>query len=171
MGSLMSGGVEFRGMRKSFSAGMRTALVACALAAPAVLGSGSAALAQSPACQGDFEKVMGPRMALIQRINGFRNRRPTAAQACQTLRSLRAADLRLIKWMSDNKDWCQIPDETIAQAQAGTQNTVRAQNQACGAASQQARQLRQLQEQQAGGGGVPRAPAVGSGVRLPQGAL
>jgi hypothetical protein len=158
-------------MRNNLSRGARMALSVAAIAASAMLASTGGALAQSAACQGDFEKVMGPRMAIIQRINGFRNRRPTAAQACQTLRSLRAADLRLIKWMNENKDWCQIPEETVAQAQAGTQNTVRAQNQACGAASQQARQLRQQQQQQAGGGGGGRPPAVGSGVRLPQGAL
>jgi hypothetical protein len=144
---------------------------ALALAAGLVLLAPAAASAQSESCQNDFQKVMGPRVALIERINGFAKKRPTAAQACQTLRSLRAADLRLIKWMEDNKDWCQLPDELLTQAKSGTQNTVRAQNQACGAAAQQARQLRQLREQQAGGGGQPRAPAVGSGVRLPQGAL
>jgi hypothetical protein len=128
------------------------------------------AAAQSESCRNDFQKVMGPRMALIERINGFQKRRPTATQACQTLRSLRAADVRLIKWLEENKDWCQLPEEILTQAKAGTANTVRAQNQACGAAAQQARQQRQIREQQAGGG-APRAPAVGSGVRLPQGAL
>lgn len=129
------------------------------------------AQAQSESCQKDFQKVMEPRMALVQRINGFAKKRPTATQACQTLRSLRAADTRLIKWMEENKDWCQLPDELLSQAKTGTQGTIRAQNQACGAAAQQARQIRQVQQQQASGGGTPRAPAVGSGVRLPQGAL
>jgi hypothetical protein len=145
------------------------------LAAGLLLGSSmlapQEALAQSASCQEDFKKVMDPRMALIQRINGFRNKRPTAAQACQALRSLRAADGRLITWLQANKDWCSIPDEVLEQAQQSAAGASRAQAQACNAAAQQARQQRQIQEQQAGEGGAPRAPAVGSGVRLPTGAL
>jgi hypothetical protein len=132
----------------------------------------SSAQAQASNCQVDFQKVMGPRQTLIERINGFRNKKPTATQACSTLGQLVSADGRLIKWLTDNKEWCQIPDQLIEQVQGSSGQASRSRNQACGAAKNQQSQIARARAAQAraqqGGGG---APAVGSGVRLPQGAL
>jgi hypothetical protein len=150
---------------------------AALLAVGASLLTAPAAQAQEgggSSCQTDFQKYMGPRMGLIQRINGFQRRRPTPQQACSTLNSLVAADARLIKWMGENKDWCQIPDSVVEQVQASSGQAVRARGQACNAVKQQAAMIARAraaqaraQAQQGGGGPAP----VGSGVRLPQGAL
>jgi hypothetical protein len=134
----------------------------------------SAAQAQASNCQTDFQKVMGPRQTLIERINGFRNKKPTATQACSTLGQLVSADGRLIKWLTDNKEWCQIPDQLIEQVQGSTGQASRSRTQACGAAKNQQVQIARARAAQARaqqGGGAGSAPAVGSGVRLPQGAL
>ncbi len=122
-------------------------------------------------CQNDFQKLMQPRQALIERINGFRTRRPTPQVACSTLSQLVAADAKLSKWVSENKDWCSIPDSVVEQLQAGTAQAQRARGQACGVARQQANAIARARAQQraAQSGGGP--AAVGSGVRLPQGAL
>jgi hypothetical protein len=159
-------------------AAMKT-LVASAVVAISVMTLGApAALAQEggqSSCQTDFQKYMGPRMNLIQRINGFQRRRPTPQQACSTLGSLVAADARLIKWLGENKDWCQIPDSVVEQVQASSGQAIRARGQACNAVKQQAAMIARARAAQAraqaqqGGGGGP--PPVGSGVRLPQGAL
>jgi hypothetical protein len=135
----------------------------------AVTGGGDA-LAQASSCQTDFQKLMQPRMGLIERINGFQKRRPTPQVACSTLTQLTAADDKLSKWVGENKDWCQIPDEITDQLKAAAGQAARARGQACGAARQQAALIARARAQQraAQGGG---APAVGSGVRLPQGAL
>ncbi len=138
-----------------------------ALAAVALLALGGAAQAQSASCQTDFQKVMEPRQKLIDRINGFRNKRPTATQACSTLGSLVAADRKLIDWMTENKDWCQIPDQLIEQVQQASGQASRSRANACQAAKNQANQQARARSQQQGAS----APAVGSGVRLPQGAL
>ncbi len=132
--------------------------------------SADQALAQS-SCQTDFQKVMEPRMALVQRINGFRNKRPTPQQACSTLTQLVAAEARLSKWVEENKDWCQIPDSVVEQLKGSQAGASRARGQACGAARQQASAIARARAQQraAQSGGGP--PPVGSGVRLPQGAL
>jgi hypothetical protein len=156
---------------------VRSTSLVLAFFAGGLLLSGGNAFAQATSCQTDFQKVMAPRQALIARINGFAKKRPTADQACSTLGQLVAADRRLINWMTENKDWCQIGDEMITQAQASSGQAARSRGQACSAASQQrsqiakarAAQARAAQQQQAGGGDRP-AP-VGSGVRLPQGAL
>jgi hypothetical protein len=136
--------------------------------------TGTQAFAQASNCQEDFQKVMGPRQALIARINGFQKKRPTADQACAVLGQLVASDGRVVRWMNENKDWCQIPDQMISQLQTSSGQAATSRNQACGAAKNQkvqiararAAQARAAQQQQ-GSGPAP----VGSGVRLPQGAL
>jgi hypothetical protein len=144
-----------------------------------LIGGSSDVFAQASSCQTDFQKVMGPRQAIIARINGFAKRRPTADQACSSLGQLVSADRRVLNWMNENKDWCQISDEMISQLRTSSGQAARSRGQACGAAAQQrtmiararAAQARAAQQQQAGGGGGDRPPPVGSGVRLPQGAL
>lgn len=136
--------------------------------------SASDAMAQS-SCQADMQKVMGPRQALLARVNGFAKKRPTPDQACSTFSSLAAADGRAVKWMTENKDWCQIPDELLEQMKGASGQIVRARSQSCTAAKNFRAQVAKLRAQQRraaeaqGGGGGP--PAVGSGVRLPSGAL
>jgi hypothetical protein len=146
-------------------------------AAAAVLVAGvfvtpDQAHAQASNCQTDFQKVMAPREALMQRINGFRNKRPTAGQACSTLGQLVTADGNVLKWMTENKDWCQIPDTLVEQLQTAGGQVSKSRAQACSAAknqvTQQARARAAQARAQQGGGG---APPIGSGVRLPQGAL
>jgi hypothetical protein len=132
----------------------------------AIIMAPGEAEAQATTCQVDFQKVMEPRQALINRINGFRTKRPTAGQACSTLTQLVAADRKVIAWMTENKDWCQIPDQVVEQLQeAGTQATT-SRDTACTAAKNQQSQIDRAKAQQQGG-----PPPVGSGVRLPQGAL
>ncbi len=119
----------------------------------------------------DFQKLVAPRMALISQINGFKKKKPTAGQACSILTRLMGADRKILDWMSTNKDWCQIPEDQITGLKQASGQSASFKNQACNAASQQAKQLGQMrrqQQQQQGGGGQA---SPGAGVRLPQGAL
>ncbi len=145
------------------------AIIALLAASAGLVVLGTSAHAQSSTCQTGFQGVMGPRQALLERINGFRTKRPTASQACSTLTQLVSAEARMIKWMTENKDWCSIPDETIAQAKQASGQASRARGQTCTAASRQAQGQAAAARQRAQGADAP--PAVGSGVRLPQGAL
>ncbi|MCA3563990.1 MAG: hypothetical protein IOC90_08440 [Methylocystis sp.] len=134
-------------------------------AAAIALPSGEA-MAQAASCQTDFQKVMGPRQALIDRINGFRTKRPTAELACSTLTQLVAADRKVIDWMTENKDWCQIPDAIVEQLQEASGQAAASRKSTCTAAKNQQMQMDRARSQQPSG-----PPPVGSGVRLPQGAL
>ncbi len=118
----------------------------------------------------DFQKLVGPRMALIAQINGFKKKKPSAGQACSILTRLTGADRKILDWMNANKDWCQIPEDQIAGLKQASGQSASFRAQACNAASQQAKQLSQMrrQQQQQGGGGQA---APGAGVKLPQGAL
>jgi hypothetical protein len=148
----------------------RTFLLSLGAAALLTTLMAGEASAQQSSCQADFQKHMGPRQTLIQRINGFQQRRPTPQAACSTLSQLVAADAKLSKWVEENKDWCQIPDEMVEQLKTGAGQAQRARSQACGAAKQQANAIARARAQQRAAQGGGQAP-VGSGVRLPSGAL
>jgi hypothetical protein len=134
----------------------------------------SAAFALPDSCN-DFQKVATPRMALISQINGFKKRKPTAAQACSILTRLVNSEAKILNWMNANKDWCQIPDDQIVGLKQASGQSASFKAQACNAAAQQSKQIAQMRrqqqmqqrQQQSGGGGQ----APGAGVKLPQGAL
>lgn len=123
----------------------------------------SHAAAAPASCQTDFQKLSEERQAAVARINGFNKKRPTAQVACGAFNNLSGVEARFIKWMDENKDWCQIPEEFIGQLKGANGATLKARGQVCTAARREA---------QGGGGGAPRgAPPPGAGVRLPSGAL
>lgn len=139
---------------------IRFALFALPFAAGVFVAAPAQAMPAS--CQAEFQQKSQQREDAVARINAFNKRRPTAQQACSAFNSLASIENRLLKWMQDNKDWCQLPDEVIKQLQDASAQTKRASGNVCTAARRQA----------AGEGAAPRgAPPPGSGIRLPQGAL
>ena len=123
-----------------------------------------AAEAAPASCQRDFGAFTEKRMKLIERINGYAKKRPSATAACATFGELQSTDTALLKWMQANKDWCQLPDQNIADLEKAIEQTRKVRGQACTAAKKEA-------EFRASGGAPRGAPPPGSGVRLPQGAL
>ncbi|MGL5446141.1 MAG: hypothetical protein ACRDBL_02405 [Rhabdaerophilum sp.] len=121
------------------------------------------AAAMPASCQADFQKYSGDRQAAVDRINTFNKKRPTAKAACAAFGNLTGAEARLIKWMTDNKDWCQIPEAFFGQIKQAAGQTSKVRGQVCTAARREA--------QGAAGGPQRGAPPPGAGVRLPQGAL
>lgn len=132
----------------------------------ATIGAGSAsALPESCA---EFQKLIAPRQAAIETINRFKQHKPTASEACKAMTALTAADKKIMDWMTANKDWCQIPEQQIAQLHQANDQSTAFKTKACTAAVTQAKQLEQLKRAQAEGA-APAPP--GAGIRLPQGAL
>jgi hypothetical protein len=134
---------------------LRLALCLLVIAVPAL-----PAAALTPSCQADLDKHGTTRLSLIERINGFRKTKPTAKQACATFSELVKVEADMLKWMEDNKEWCQLPDPFVEDYRKGTTQGVKFRNQICTAAKRQATQ--QV---------APRGPSPGSGVQLPKGAL
>lgn len=133
------------------------------LAVPLLLIAGGPAMAMPASCQIEFQKKTAERESAVARINAMMKRRPSAQQACNAFNGLVGIENRMLKWMQDNKDWCQLPDEAINQMSEARARTRQVSGQACTAARRQA--------QEGVAGGANRAPPPGSGVRLPQGAL
>lgn len=121
------------------------------------------AMAMPASCQADFQKYTNDRQAAVDRINAFNKKRPTAQAACGAFGNLTGAEARLIKWMTENKEWCQIPEAFFDQIKQAADQTTKVRGQVCTAAKREA--------EGAAGGGPRGAPPPGAGVRLPQGAL
>ena len=133
----------------------------------AVFGSGAALGQGMPqSCMKDFEPLMKVRQAAIQRVNSLNPKKTTAPQACAAFRELAAKNQKVVEYMTTNKDWCQIGDNDLAAVTQAQEQIEKNRSNACNAAAKQAAQIRQMQRQQQNA-----QPAVGSGVRLPQGAL
>lgn len=137
--------------------------LAWALAMPMMLTAGYA-FAMSASCQQELDKHGTAREEAIQKINAFNKKRPTATAACGAFNNLTGIENAMLKWMVDNQTWCQLPDPFVEQFKQAVGQTTKVRGQVCTAAKKE----KQMREQ---GGGAQRGPAVGGGVRLPQGAL
>lgn len=151
---------------------MRTLSRAClGLAWLGVLSLAPVAAQQMPeSCQKDFVPMMQKRQTYIDQINGFKKRKPTAAAACNTFKGLAEQNQKIATWMTSQKDWCQIPDEMLKNVTDAQEQINQTRGSVCGAAAKQAQQIKQMKAAQARQQRQAQ-PGVGSGVRLPQGAL
>ncbi|HRJ69643.1 MAG TPA: hypothetical protein PK812_08545 [Beijerinckiaceae bacterium] len=131
------------------------------------LSGAEPAWAQMPqSCMNDFKPLMDARQTAVQRINGLNPKKTTATQACSAFRDLAARNKKVVEYMTANKDWCQIGDADLAAVTQAQDQIEKNRANTCNAAAKQAAQVRQMQRQQQSA-----QPGVGSGVRLPQGAL
>jgi hypothetical protein len=137
--------------------------------------------AQADIC-GKGQKLFSERQTLIARINSWKTKRVDPDQACSVFGRLQNNGTQTIKWVEENKDWCQIPAQILESLQSQQGAIAKNRGQACQAAAQynkakkeayaKARQQQQQQQQQGGGGAFGGADHVtGGAMRVPQGAL
>ena len=122
------------------------------------------AVAMPASCQEEFDKHGAAREAEIQKINAFNKKKPTATAACGAFNKLVSVEAAMLKWMTANQDWCQLPEPIVASLKEASEQSGKVRANICTAAKKEA----QMREQ---GGAGQRAPAPGGGVRLPSGAL
>ncbi len=150
---------------------LKRSMAVVVIGAGCLVAAGPAS-AQSSVC-GQLQTLLKERQALMQRINGMGRRNVDPNVACRLFGQLASNGQRTLAFATENKDWCQVPDEFISNLKSaqGQVNTVR--GQACRAASQRAaleRRARQAQQQGQGSfGGVD--GFTGGPWRVPQGAL
>ena len=132
-----------------------------------VLVGTTPAMAVPESCA-EFVKIAAPRLALIEKLNNFKTKRPSAMEACKVMTSLNAADKKIMDWMLANKEWCQVPEDQIESLKVSGEQSQGFRNKACAAAVTQAKQIEQQKRAQAQGGGQS---LPGAGIKLPQGAL
>lgn len=118
------------------------------------LGAGWAApsFAQQ-SCGEDLQKLAQKRETELAVINGIvkaaHGKQLDPALFCAKSAGLNSAENAMIAYMEKNKDWCQIPDEAIAQLKANHAKSIAFSTKACAVAAQ----MKKMKEQQAQGGG------------------
>jgi hypothetical protein len=134
------------------------------------------ALAQSSNCQ-DAQKFLTERQSLIQQINKLggngKQKKIDPRAACGVFTKLVNNGEAGVKWLTANKDWCQVPDQF---AQSFSEDHKRAQNmkgQACSAAAKVAEMEKKAKQaqQQGGGGGLLGGGGLTGSYTMPKGAL
>lgn len=118
----------------------------------AFVGAAAPAFAE---CQEDIGKIMQERLGLIAQLNKMNTGKGGKGQldptlACPKLRTLAAAEGRLVTYLEKNKDWCNVPDQFLDNAKAGRDKSIAFAGKACSVAAQ----IAKMKQQQAQGGGV-----------------
>jgi len=126
-------------------------LMLAGLAAPAPVRANEICAAEVQPLMQRHQSVMQATQAAMPRglATTIDQARANATRACQALGNAQASFERLRAWMSNNADFCRIPDQMVAQVNTGLANVTRNRRQACAAVATIERQRRQLQ---AGGG-------------------
>ena len=113
-------------------------------------------------CGEDLQKLAQRREAELATINNLvkaaHGKQLDPAVFCAKSAGLNAAENAMIAYMDKNKDWCQIPDEAIAQLKANHAKSVAFSGRACAVAAQ----MKKMKEQQAQGG-APQAQPLPTG--------
>ncbi len=105
-------------------------------------------------CQTDFSALRADMESKGKALQAAGKSKATPQELCPLFRTYTAAETKAAKYLQDNKDWCQIPPETVQAALTNNQKTAALRDKICTAAA----------NGDAGGGG-------GGGKPPPQGNL
>jgi len=144
-----------------------------ALAAVGIFAS-APAFAQSSACV-DGQKILLERQNLVKQVSaltgGGKKKQIDPRAACTVFGKLVTNGDAGLKWMTTNKDWCQVPDQVLENFQKDHQRAQSFKTQACGAAAKMA-EMEKRAKQQRQNGDFPRAGGGLTGtLSVPKGAL
>ncbi len=134
------------------------------------------ALAQASGCQ-DGQKIIAERQNLAKQIQklseGGKKKQVDPRAACPLFTKLAANGEAGVKWMTANKDWCQIPDQVVTGFTEEHKRIQDIKGQACTAAAKIAemeKKAKQAQQQQKQNGNPFGGGLTGS-YSIPKGAL
>jgi len=117
-----------------------------------------------------LNKVVMERVQVIQRIQAFKDKKPTAEEACGAFTQLAKVNATSITSLERDGAWCRAPDGLADNFKAQQVQIETGKTNACKAAAEQKKAA-------ANGGAAQRAPLGGTGdilggpMKLPQGAL
>lgn len=102
-------------------------------------------------CQTDFVSIRQEMEEKGKALQAAGKAKAPPQELCPLFRAYVSAETKLTKYLSDNKDWCQIPDQAIVQARESNQKSAALRDKVCAAAANGG-----------GGGGGGQPPAQGS---------
>ncbi|MCX8254451.1 hypothetical protein RHAL1_00009 [Beijerinckiaceae bacterium RH AL1] len=138
-----------------------------AIAGAAVLAFGllAAGAAKAGDCNADIGNLSQKRQVFIDKLNVLAKSskgKLDPVASCPVLRSLVTSEGALIKYLDANKNWCNVPDETVANLKAADAKSQTFAAQACKIAAMAAEQKKQATAN----------PTLGADAqKLPQGPL
>jgi hypothetical protein len=112
-------------------------------------------------CAGDLQKLAARREDALKGINQMvassHGKKLDPDAFCARSRPLNAAEDAMLAYMIKNKDWCQIPEDAIAQLKASHAKSVEFGGKACTVAAQIKKMKQQAEKaaQQGVAGGAP----------------
>ena len=125
--------------------------------------AGWAAPSYAQSCAEDLQKLAQRRESELTVINGLvksaHGKQLDPTVFCTKSAGLNAAENAMISYMEKNKDWCQVPDEAVAQLKANHAKSVAFSAKACAVAAQ----MKKMKEQPAQGGGPQQAQPLPAG--------
>jgi hypothetical protein len=114
-----------------------------------VLALATPALAQST-CETDMRKIRDKHDVVVASLNTMKKSGKLDAEAaCPKLRALTSIENEWVAYMTKNKDWCNIPEDALANMEANKNKTAAFAGQACSVAAKN----KKMKEQQADGAG------------------
>lgn len=138
----------------------------------------SSVQAQTSGCE-QGQKIIAERRSLGEQFqkltNGGKNKQLDPRAACSFFTKFSANGESGLKWMTENKDWCQVPDQVVENFSTEHKRIQTIKGQACGAAAKMAEMEKRAKQQaeQAQKGGM--AGKMGGGLTgtlsVPKGAL
>ena len=118
-----------------------------------LVGAAWAAPSYAQSCAEDMQKLAQRREAQLVIINNLvksaHGKQLDPTVFCAKSSGLNSAETAMIAYMEKNKDWCQVPDDALAQLKANHAKSVAFATKACNVAAQ----IKKMKEQQAQGGG------------------
>lgn len=118
------------------------------------------AFAQS--CNDDLAAMGKARNAEIEALNAIsksHGNKLDPIAACPHLRKMKDIEQKMSAYLTKNKDWCNIPDEFIANFKAGTEHTGQIAQQAC----ELAEKAKKMQQNGGSMGNLPPPPKLPAG--------
>lgn len=142
------------------------------LAAVGIFAS-APAFAQSSACQ-EGQKILMERQTLMKQLsdmtgNGKKKVDPRAA--CTLFTKISKNGEVGMKWMGENKDWCQVPDQLVEGFEKDHKQVQTVRGQACGAAAKMAEMEKRAKQQAQQQGGPRMGGGLTGTLSVPKGAL
>lgn len=87
-------------------------------------------------CMTDFGAIRDEMQAKGKLLEAAGKRKAPPQELCPLFRAYTAAEAKLSKYLVDNKEWCQIPDQAIQQSQAANKKSADLRDKVCAAAAQ-----------------------------------
>lgn len=149
--------------------GQGTAMVKTLLCCASLLAAAPAFAAQD--CGADLQALAGRREAALKSINALvvsaHGKKLDPEAFCARSAPLTSAEDAMLAYMNKNKDWCQIPDDAIAQLKGSHAKSAAFGGKACTVAAQMRTMKAQAAKQQAQaaqqGGGAPQVQPLPTG--------